>query len=185
MGNHPTPGSDEAAMPTLVLPPRYSEDSNALWRAAIALGWDIERMTSWRAPEHLLAGDVVLYGEQLFAETVAQQIGLALIEPRFDWLVRLPPAYVRRDVRFMTLDEARACGERAFYKPAAAIDVGIIEGRGWAVVEANAAWASGIYGCNAVDVLDAVRRSCRRPGGLSREDRAWILDRSPQTQKFF
>ena len=34
--------------------------------------------------------------------------------------------------------------------PAIAIDVGKIRDQGWAVIEANAAWAAGIYGCNPV-----------------------------------
>ncbi|WP_197439637.1 ATP-grasp domain-containing protein [Calycomorphotria hydatis] len=37
------------------------------------------------------------------------------------------------------------------------IDVGTIEGRGWAVVEANGAWGSGIYGCKPDAVLDVIR----------------------------
>jgi hypothetical protein len=31
-------------MPTLILSPRYSEDSIKLRRAAIALGWDVMRL---------------------------------------------------------------------------------------------------------------------------------------------
>ena len=37
------------------------------------------------------------------------------------------------------------------------VDVGEIEGRGWAVVELNAAWGSGIYRCNPHAVLDVMR----------------------------
>lgn len=36
------------------------------------------------------------------------------------------------------------------------IDVGLIEGRGWAVVEANGAWGAGIYGCDPDGVLDVI-----------------------------
>ncbi|MBC7820124.1 MAG: ATP-grasp domain-containing protein [Planctomycetaceae bacterium] len=39
------------------------------------------------------------------------------------------------------------------------IDVGMIEGRGWAVVELNAAWGSGTYGCDPDVVLDVLRFS--------------------------
>jgi len=34
-----------------------------------------------------------------------------------------------------------------------ALDVGLIKDRGWAVVEANAAWGSGIYGCDPDVIL--------------------------------
>jgi hypothetical protein len=41
------------------------------------------------------------------------------------------------------------------------IDVGIIQGRGWAVIECNAAWSSGIYGCDGASVLPVLRTGCR------------------------
>lgn len=42
------------------------------------------------------------------------------------------------------------------------LDVGRISGRGWAVVEANAAWGSGIYGCDPDAVLDVLRHAVQR-----------------------
>jgi ATP-grasp domain-containing protein len=42
--------------------------------------------------------------------------------------------------------------------PAFVLDVGVISGRGWAVVEANSAWGAGIYGCEAAQVLQVLRR---------------------------
>ena len=44
---------------------------------------------------------------------------------------------------------------------ACVIDVGIIEGRGWAVIESNAAWSSGIYGYDGAAVLPVPRSACR------------------------
>jgi len=46
------------------------------------------------------------------------------------------------------------------YPPAFVLDVGYIEGSGWAVVEANECWASGIYGCDPIKVLDVLRHAC-------------------------
>ncbi len=43
---------------------------------------------------------------------------------------------------------------------AAAVDVGVIRNRGWAVIECNAAFAAGIYGCDPVAVLPVLRRAC-------------------------
>ena len=37
------------------------------------------------------------------------------------------------------------------------IDVGVIQGRGWAVVEQNAAWGAGLYGCDPSEVLEVLR----------------------------
>ena len=82
-------------VPTLVLPPRFTDDSNALWRAALDAGWDIERLSGWRASEGLARREPVLYGEPLFAAAIAEQLDLALLEPPFDWLTRLPDRYRR------------------------------------------------------------------------------------------
>jgi hypothetical protein len=43
------------------------------------------------------------------------------------------------------------------------IDVGQLTGKGWAVVEANAAWGSGIYGCDPNLVLDVIRYATIQP----------------------
>jgi hypothetical protein len=42
------------------------------------------------------------------------------------------------------------------------IDVGRIPGKGWAIIETNQAWASGIYGCDPDGVLDVLEVSCER-----------------------
>ena len=44
------------------------------------------------------------------------------------------------------------------------IDVGTITGKGWAVVEANGAWGSGIYGCDPDSVLNVIRHATIRKG---------------------
>jgi ATP-grasp domain, R2K clade family 2 len=44
--------------------------------------------------------------------------------------------------------------------PAFVLDVGYIENRGWAVVEANECWASGIYHCEPTKVLEVLLRAC-------------------------
>ena len=86
-------------MPTLILSPRYSDDSIKLRRAAIALGWDVMRLASWRCPEDFEPEEPVLFAEPLFNAAVAEQLGLTVIEPPEDFLVRLPREYVGRDVR--------------------------------------------------------------------------------------
>ena len=44
---------------------------------------------------------------------------------------------------------------------ACVVDVGIIKGRGWGVIESNAAWSSGIYGCDGAAVLPVLRAACK------------------------
>jgi hypothetical protein len=104
-------------MPTLILSPRYSDDSIKLRRAAIALDWDVIRLASWRCPDDFDPEEPVLFAEPLFNEAVAEQLGLAVIEPPEDFLVRLPREYVGRDVRLMTALQARTLPGPVFLKP--------------------------------------------------------------------
>ncbi|HET6880012.1 MAG TPA: ATP-grasp domain-containing protein [Pirellulales bacterium] len=67
--------------------------------------------------------------------------------------------------------------ERIDLPPAFVLDMGTITGRGWAVVELNPVWCSGLLGCNLQAVLPALRRACRRPSELSPEDRRWLVAR--------
>jgi len=42
---------------------------------------------------------------------------------------------------------------------ATVIDVGVIRGSGWAVIEQNCAWGSGIYGCDPAGVLQVLQHA--------------------------
>lgn len=103
-------------MPTLLLPARYTEDSVALWRTALALGWDVQRLGSPRCDPAWK--DPVIYLDALLGGLVAGELGLELLSPPLDWLCRLPLEYRRRDVSFYTWKEARALEGPAFFKPA-------------------------------------------------------------------
>ena len=261
-------------MPILVLPPRQTPDADAIRMAAAAAGWRIEQLTSWRAPDTLRGHDLVLYGEPLFADVVTPTLGLALLEPTIDWLIRVPSVYRQRAVYLTTLGALSAQREPAFIKPAAdkcfpaglyatgssllvgiqglpdstpvlvaepvqwevefrcfvlerkiatlspylrdgelaraadgswsasprewqeaqayaamvvadlnvplppsvVVDVGRIAGKGWAIVEANAAWGSGIYGCEAQHLLLVLRRASLKSNEIAPEDRVWIRE---------
>jgi hypothetical protein len=257
-------------VPTLVLSHRYSPDSNALFAAALAAGWDVERLHSFRCPEGLAARDPVFYGETLLADAIMADLGLLLLEPTADWLPRLPQRQRRRDVRLMTLAEALTIRDRVFIKPtdekcfparvyadgaaldpdpalppelpvlvsepvvfevefrffvlerevaahspyirggeiarsaegdweaepaeieeattsirallgdaevalppAVVVDVGRMTDRGWGVVEANPAWASGLCGCNPASVLPVLRQAAVVRSMVSEVDRCW------------
>ena len=259
-------------MSTLILPPRYTPDSIALYSAAVEAGWNVERLQSWRVPSHLRFLNVALYGEPLFGAVVADQLSLVLLEPSFHWLTQIPKKYLLRKVLFTTLAEARKHSERAFIKPAddkcfqariydegsmlpssdvlsnntpvlisepvswniefrffilngkiktfspysrngnslqdenwktspaktkkaqdfclqainelaaslppsVVVDVGEIVDRGWAIVEANPSWASGIYGCEPSKILHVIARACLKKDEVSVEDKKWVVER--------
>jgi hypothetical protein len=263
-------------MPTLVLPPRFTEDTNLVRKAAIEAGWDVERLSGWQPPPELRNADPVLYGEPLFAAVVADTLGLSLIEPPFHWLTTLSDHWTCRQIRFTTLGDARNECHRMFIKPAddkcfparvyesgselpsteilpdetpvlisepvrwgvefrcfvlrrelqthsiysrdgelaqredgtwdstateheqaqeficdlladhdvaippaTVIDIGMIVDRGWAVVESNPAWGSGIYGCDPSLVLGVIRRTCLARDHLTPADAEWVPIRSP------
>jgi hypothetical protein len=106
--------------PIVILAPRMTDDSKAVWRTCLELGWSPERMQGWRVPENLVATDrpIIIYGEPLFAEAICDQIGLMLLEPPIDWLTTVPREYLARDIKILTLEEARRIQTEVFVKPA-------------------------------------------------------------------
>jgi hypothetical protein len=258
------------AVPTLILTRRFTPDSNALWNAAIAAGWDVERLQSMRPPPDLAAREPVFYGETLWADAVAETLGIDVLQPTTDGLPRLPERDLKRRVRLATLAEARAFDMPMFVKapdekwitarvygsgkdieaqdveplapvlisepvrfrlefrtfvlergvaalspyirdgdvarddegdwsappaqvaacrafadelladpevalpPAVVIDVGQLDDGAWAVVEANACWASGICGCEPAAVLRVLRRASVPAGSVADADRTWV-----------
>lgn len=246
-------------MPTLILSPRYTEDSQILWRSALSLGWKVERAHGWSVPA-ICAKDVVVYGEAMFVEHLVEQLGLILVRPDDNWLPSLPARWRGREVLPMDFSELRnlelpffakspfaklfpagifqsgsallaqhqltddtkllvqeivewECEYRCFVRngeieaisiyaqggklaqlddgswffdeeeqahayafcsrfiadPAVTIpvsvvvDVGKVKDRGWAVVECNATWASGVYGCDPIGVLKVIESSFLQP----------------------
>jgi hypothetical protein len=88
------------------------------------------------------------------------------------WVI--PEAEAQKVLRFCrTLASDRAVR----WPPAFTLDVGVIADRGWAVVEANPVWSSGLYGCEPAAVLPVLRRACLRRDDLTEEDWRWVVNR--------
>ena len=69
-------------------------------------------------PDHFRTLDEpVLYGEALFGPSLAEQLGLSLLNPPEDWLVRLPMDYRHRHIELSTLGRAKLLQDEAFVKP--------------------------------------------------------------------
>lgn len=255
----------------LLLPPRSNPNTEKMKVAAIESGWEVNQLSSWRPPEELAGRtDVIAYGEPLFVAAMAEFLGLALLEPPFDWLPSLPLSLTKRDVKITTLEQARNGQSRIFAKPAddkcfpagiyssgidikasellppnipvltsevvnweveyrffilkrqpqtfsvylrhgelvndtpplleseaalafvnqffedeqikmppaVVLDVGIISGRGWAVLEANPAFGAGVYQCDPAKVLPVIRHCVIALSELSQEDKRWVLERN-------
>ncbi|MBB5033885.1 ATP-grasp domain-containing protein [Prosthecobacter vanneervenii] len=113
------PGKEDRSI-TVLLGPRATDDSVAIWRVCVANQWPVHRIQAWRVPEELRScpNSIIIYGEPLFAEAVADQMDLALLEPSIDWLTTVPQKYLSRQIEFMTLGSARLLDSPAFVKPA-------------------------------------------------------------------
>ncbi|MFC4054770.1 ATP-grasp domain-containing protein [Actinomadura syzygii] len=115
--------------------------------------WDVE----FRC--HVLDGEVVAMSPYLLDGELA-------LTADGEW--RAPESDVREAAEYA----AEVLGEVPV--PAATVlDVGRIRGRGWAVVEANAVWGAGLYGCDPEKVLTVLARACVRPERLTAADRDW------------
>lgn len=80
------------------------------------------------------------------------------------------------------IDEAKRFAESVIHSgidspPAFVLDVGVIDNRGWAVIEVNECWASGIYSCDPNAVLEVLLRASVPLESLSSEDRRWNFKR--------
>lgn len=102
--------------PVLLLPPDPSDESVRLWRAASAAGWSVVRAQGWRAPAGLPTAKLVIYGGELFARAMQEQLGrwpAPLPDP--SWLCDLPTPLRRREI---TLTRPPHClSAQQFVKP--------------------------------------------------------------------
>lgn len=81
------------------------------------------------------------------------------------------------EVAEATASAARVLGDSTVnVPPAFVLDIGILRRRGWAVIEANPAWGAGVYGCDPVQVLSVVARSCVPLEHLDESDTRWAMN---------
>lgn len=73
--------------------------------------------------------------------------------------------------------EGLCAAMRGELPPAFVVDVGMIEDRGWAVVEFNPAWSAGLLGTDPLAVLPVLRRATRRLDEMTAADRRWVVER--------
>ncbi len=66
--------------------------------------------------------------------------------------------------------------EKILLPPSTVIDIGQIEGREWAVVEANPTFASGIYNCDPQQVLNCLQSACVPASKLTPDQQQWQVN---------
>lgn len=88
-----------------------------------------------------------------------------------DWVV--PPSDLPAALDFANAVLSDARGQ---YPPAFVLDVGMIIGKGWAVVESNPVWASGLYGADPEQVLRVLDKSCWPKESLPVAYQRWVID---------
>ncbi len=246
-------------IPTLVLSPRFSTDSDDFWRAAVKAGWSIHRAIRYQVPEW--AELPCVFGEMAFCDMMAERLDLGLLEPPVAWLGTLPEEMVKRELWCGTVADLGRVTSRSFVKPAndkvfsfgvyekgsdvptryvdsscpiivsevvafdievrfhlldgevvaasqyrlvkpdvtedqavelatafirphlksldlpssVVVDVGHIEDRGWAFIEANQLYASGVYyQANPRDILPALLRSSGPRGLVQESDKRFL-----------
>lgn len=236
----------------IALSPIYTEDSNNLKKASINSPYELNRFNAkWNVPEEFRSDVIAVYGEDIYAEIVAEQCNLTLTKPDDNWLSKISEEFTKRKISYGRLkefvDEENIfikCSDFKSFKAgvfdkvtnikgfdtldlestvftsevvewelevrcfvlnneiktyssywrnddfdtnplseiehndlfnffedfiqnyteklpkAIVLDFGIIKEKGWALIEANPAWCSGLYACDAEKALDVIVESC-------------------------
>jgi hypothetical protein len=230
---------------TLVVTDKPDVERDALAAAWADAGGHVLRLGRFWEPPPLEASRVRVYGADSYCQVLAQKLGLELISPDDDLVLRLPPRLLGRVVGASTLESAAAltypvflktlvpklirsrvyasadelaagarglpddtalmasevvaftaevrcwvlegevltlaCYEGEADEPAleaarklaaeaagdaavpspCVLDLGFVAGRGWVVIEANAAWGAGLNGCDPAAAARCVARASR------------------------
>jgi hypothetical protein len=107
-------------MPTLILASRSIAYDLALSEAARAAGWSVVFCEGDAPPR--VVNDPVVYVSTDLVLPVADQLNLALLEPPFDLLTRLPDRFLRRTVEMATFADLERLQGPTFVKPADPLD---------------------------------------------------------------
>ncbi|WP_164000977.1 ATP-grasp domain-containing protein [Pyxidicoccus caerfyrddinensis] len=222
---------------TLLIPDKADPE-----RDAVALTWEagggtVLRLGRFWSPPDVDRTRVRLYGNDTFCLVLAQKLGLSLVSPPDDLLLKVDASLVKREVRGATLEQVASEAFPRFIKPlvpkvfraavwpgpealaeecrglapetpvlssevaslraeargwvldgrvrtcavyegegsvaeaeaflatvaraaplprTCVLDAALVEGRGWALLEANAAWGAGLNGCDAAEAARCI-----------------------------
>jgi hypothetical protein len=102
---------------TLLIPDKQDEERDTVANAWRESGGEVIRLARfWEAPA-LKNESVCVYGGSNFSLVVAQKLGLELISPADDWLLKLDSKWLKRKVFIRTLAEIQGVSFPIFVKP--------------------------------------------------------------------
>ena len=101
----------------LVMPDKADPERDQVADAWSAAGGSVTRLDRFWSPPPIERATARLYGNDTFALVVAQVLGVSLVSPADDLLIRLPALWVKRDLRVCSLAEAGGLAYPAFVKP--------------------------------------------------------------------
>ena len=91
----------------IIIVSSQAKSSEKLSRAAKIVGYQsFEADHSWKMPDNIKHALGAVYGGDLFCESVADQMGWALISNPADWVVKLPKEYISRNIYAATVKDA-------------------------------------------------------------------------------
>jgi hypothetical protein len=104
-------------MNTLILSPRHSSDTQALWQTIVKRDdWKTHRAYRHQVPEDV--ENPCVYGGMQFCDIIASTLGLTLLEPPDYFLETLPQEFTKRRVELRAHSSLGQYKERKFIKPA-------------------------------------------------------------------
>jgi hypothetical protein len=157
-------------------------DDKCFQARVYAMGSELPEIESVGAMSPVLVSDPVVWESEFRCFVLEKRVAAMSIYSRNGDLVDTEdgnwpasPSESRAALNFanLVLQDGRVT-----FPPAGVIDVGVIKDRGWAVVEANACWGAGIYGCDPPSVLTTLARACVKKAVLTEADRRWVISRS-------
>ena len=101
----------------LIVPEKADPERDRVADAWVAGGGDVESLGRFWEPPPYDSRRVRLYGNDTFCLVLAQQLGLSLVSPPDDLLLKLPSNLVRRELRVLPFSEADGVHFPYFVKP--------------------------------------------------------------------
>ena len=101
----------------LLIPEKPDEDRDAVANAWLKSGGEVIRLARFWEPPALKSESVCVYGGSNFSLVVAQKLGLELVSPADDWLLKLDSKWLKRKLFSRTLAEIESVSFPIFIKP--------------------------------------------------------------------